>query len=159
MPFSGQERTGDSQSPVTPKAKRQTTAAKIKGAVGSGKSKHQTKSQNQPAPKTLNVSMPAIKGKMEKKLQKQATQESSEENTDESLLELKIDPQAQPLPADPSDDEILTGSVDRPSQTKSIPTDTQRYRDDVDSEDDVQITGISPRKASKPTGSSHPYQL
>ncbi len=117
-PFSGQGRTGDSQSPATPKAKRQSTAAKLKGAVGPGKSKQQTKSQNQPAPKTLKVSMPAIKGKMEKKSQRQATQESSEEeNSDESPKEPKIDPQTQPLPADPSDDE-MTGSVDRPPQTK-----------------------------------------
>ncbi len=59
-PFSGQGRTGDSQPPATPRAKRQTTAAKIKGAVGSGKSKQKTKSQNQPAPQTQRVSMPAF---------------------------------------------------------------------------------------------------
>ncbi len=101
--------------------------------------------------------MPAIKGKMEKK--SQTTQESSEEeSSDESPLESKIDPQTQPLPADPSDDE-MTGSVDRPPQTKSIPTDTQRYRDEVDSEDDIQITHILPRKTSKPTGSSQPISI
>ena len=158
-PLSGRGRTGDSQPPATPRVKRQTTAAKIEGAVGSGKSQKKTTVQNQPAPKTLKVSMPAIKEKMEKKSQKQTTQESSEEeNSDESLLELKIDPQTQPLPADPSDDE-MTGSEDRPQQTKSIPTDTQRYRDDVDSEDDIQITHISPRKTSKPTGSSQPISI
>ncbi len=149
-PFSGQGRTGDSQSPATPKVKRQSMAAKLKGAVGPGKSK-QTKSQNQPTTKTLKVSMPAIKGKMEKKSKVQTIQKSSEEeSSDGSPIEPEIDPQTQPLLADPSDDE-MTGSVDRTPQTESVPTDTQRYRDDDDSGDDIQITHISPRKTSKPT--------
>ncbi len=157
-PFSGQGRTGDSQSPATPKVKRQSTAAKLKGAVGPGKSK-QAKSQNQPVTKTLKVSMPAIKGKMGKKSQKQTTQESlEEESSDGSPIEPEIDPQTQPLPADPSDDE-MTGSVDRPPQTESVPTDMQRYREDVDSGDDIQITHIPPRKTSKLTGPSQPISI
>ena len=68
-PFSGQGNTGDSQLPTTPKVKRQSTAAKLKGAVGPGKPKQRTKSQNQSASKTLKVSMPAVKGKVEKKSQ------------------------------------------------------------------------------------------
>ncbi len=103
--------------------------------------------------------MPAIKGKMGKKSKGQTTQESlEEESSDESPVEPEIDPQTQPLPADPSDDE-MTGSVDRPPQTESVPTDTQRYRDDADSGDDIQITHISPRKTSKPTGSSQPITI
>ncbi len=158
-PFSGQGRTGDSQSPATPKVKRQSTAAKLKGAAGPGKSKQQPKSQNPPVLKTVKVSMPAIKGKMGKKSQKQTAQGSpEEESSDESPIEPEIDPQTQPLPADPSDDK-MTGSVDRPPQTESIPTDTQRYKDDVESGDDIQITHISPRKTSKPTGSSQPISI
>ncbi len=81
--------------------------------------------------------MPAVKGKVEKKSKVQTIQKSSEEeSSDESLMAPKIDPQTQPLPADPSDDE-LTGSVDRPPEVKSNPTDTQRYKDDEGSEDDI----------------------
>ncbi len=158
-PFSGQGKTEDSQSPAMTKVKRQSTAAKLERAVGPGKSKQRTKSQNQPASKTLKVSIPAVKGKVEKKSQRQITQKSSgEESSDESLTEPNIDPQTQPLPADPSDDE-LTGSVDRSPQVRSNPTDTQRYKDDEGSEDDIQITHFSPKKTTKPTGSSQPISI
>ncbi len=53
VPFSGQGKTGGSQSPATPKVKWQSTAAKLEGAVGPGKSKQRTKSQSQPVTKTL----------------------------------------------------------------------------------------------------------
>ncbi len=75
-PFSGQDSAGASQPPAPPRAKRQTTVTKTKGVTGSGKSQKKTKSQNQSAPETLKVSMPAIKGRKEKKLQKQAAQGS-----------------------------------------------------------------------------------
>ncbi len=104
--------------------------------------------------------MPAVKGKVEKKSQRQATQKSSgEESSDENLTESQIDPQTQPLPADPSDDELTAGSVDRPPEVTSNPTDTQRYKDDEGSEDDIQITHFSPRKTTKPTGSSQPISI
>ncbi len=103
--------------------------------------------------------MRAVKGKVEKKSKVQTIQKSSEEeSSDESLMAPKIDPQTQPLPVDPSDDE-LTGSVDRPPEVKSNPTDTQRYKDDEGSEDDIQITHFSPRKTTKPTGSSQPISI
>ncbi len=140
-PFSGPGSAGASQSPAMSKSKRQPTVTKTKGATGSGGSQKKTKCQKQSAPQTLKVSMPAIKGKTEKKLQKQATQDSSEyESCEESIPALEVDPQTHPLPVDPSDDEDLTGSMDRHQVTESVPTDTQRYRDDVESEDDIQIT-------------------
>ncbi len=106
------------------------TITKIKGAAGCGKCQKKTKSQNQPAPKTLKVSIPAIKGKKETQLQKQAAQDSSEdENCEDSIPALDVNPQIQPLPVDPSDDEDLMGSMDRQNVIEKTPTDTQRYRE------------------------------
>ena len=65
----------------------------------------------------------------------------------------ETDSQAQPLPADPSENEYLVGSVDRKRVTATpiTPTDMQKYKDYVESEDDIEITHVTPRKTSKPT--------
>ncbi len=42
---------------------------------------------------------------------------------------------------------------------ESVPTDTQRYRDDVASDDDITITYILLRKVSKSTGTSQPISV
>ncbi len=145
FPYQGS--AGANQPPAPTGAKRQTTVTKSKGATGSGKSQKKTKGQNQSASKTLKVSMPAIKGKKEGKMIKQTAQNSSEDDSEgcrETTPVLEIDPQTQLLPADLSDDEDLTGSVDREKVTESVPTDTQRYKDDIESEDDIEITHIAP---------------
>ena len=49
-----------------------------------------------------------------------------DDSCDETIPVLDIDPQTQPLPVDPSDDEDLTGSMDRQKGTTNVPTDTQR---------------------------------
>ncbi len=159
-PFSGPGRTGDSRSPATSKAERQTTVTKTKGATGSGESQKKTKSQNQRDPKTLKTSIPATKGKKEKQSQQRAAQDSSEDECcEETIPALDVDPQTQPLPVDPSDDEDLTGSMDRQNVIEKTPTDTQRYRDDIGSDDDIQITHISPRKtSSSQLAQASPYQ-